>query len=131
MSFVRRTALIVDNEQGFHEILQIVLEPLGFKIESAYDGEEGLRRYKLGNYDVVFSDVHMPKMQGPQLYAKIRELNPNQPIVMMTSGSDPEGRFEIGIQKTPLTACMYKPFEIDEAVHAVENILGVKLEEAA
>jgi CheY-like chemotaxis protein len=132
MDSQKRSALVVDNENGFHEILRLVLEPLGFDVHSAFDGVQGLQDFTSRDYDVVLSDVHMPKMQGPELFAHIRRLKPTQPVVMMTSGSDPEGRFELGIQdkKGTDTVCIYKPFEIDEVVQALETVLKMKLESA-
>ncbi len=122
---------MVDNENGFHEILRLVFEPLGFNVEFAFDGEEGLRRFTSQSYDIVFSDVHMPKMGGPELFDHIRKIKPSQPIVMMTSGSDSVGRFELEVVSKKATACIYKPFEIEEAIKAAEHVLEIKLEENA
>lgn len=122
-----RTILVVDNEDGFHQILRMLFEPMGFRVDSAYDGEAGWNLFQTRNYDLVFSDVHMPKMRGPELLDHIRSLKPEQKVVMMTSGSDPDGRFELSLRGNVITECLYKPFEIDEAIQAADKLIGVKV----
>jgi DNA-binding NtrC family response regulator len=129
INFPNRTILVVDNEKGFHGILRLVLEPYGFDLASAFDGQQGWERFTSRPFDLVISDVRMPKMQGPELLENIHRLKPSQPVIMMTSGSDPEGVFERRVQEENIAGCLYKPFEIDEVIRAVEHCLGIKLEE--
>ena len=94
MNDPKKSVLIVDDEPGFHALFKLLLEPLGFEVLSAKDGVEGWEAGQKQNPDVVVSDVHMPRMRGPELFEKIKKFKPEQPVIMMSSGSDPQHTFE-------------------------------------
>ncbi len=116
-----KSILVVDDEPGFHDMLRYLLEPLGFIIHSAHDGLEGLERVRGRNYDIIFLDVHMPKMNGAELLKIIRELKPLQFVVVMSSGSDPRQVFEKTVKELGAMACLFKPFEINQVIDAVNT----------
>jgi len=122
MTGTERHILIVDDEQGFHDLFRFVLEPLRFSVHSAYDGVEGLERFRERDYEMVFLDVHMPKMTGPELMKLLKEIKPLQPVVIMSSGSDPRQVFEKAVKEMGAVACMYKPFELDQVMKHLESI---------
>jgi len=119
---VKRHILIIDDEQGFHDLFRFILEPLGFTVNSAYDGVEGLARLKEKGYDLVFMDVHMPKMTGPELMKQLMQIRPSQPVVIMSSGSDPAQTFEKDVKELGAAACIFKPFELEEITKNLELI---------
>ena len=122
MTSMQRHILIVDDERGFHDLFRFILEPLGFTVSSAYDGVEGLERLKERDYDMVFLDVHMPKMTGPELLKLIKGIQPSQLVVIMSSGSDPRQAFEETAKKLGAAACMFKPFELEQIIKNLELI---------
>lgn len=65
-----RSVLIVDDEPGFRDLFRFHLEQEGIRVESARDGIEALEKLENGCFDIVFSDIHMPRMDGPTLLAK-------------------------------------------------------------
>ncbi|HJR12501.1 MAG TPA: ATP-binding protein [Rhodanobacteraceae bacterium] len=65
--------LVVDDHATNREVLTRQLARAGFACETAADGEEGLRRWHTGDYALVLTDIHMPKMDGYQLTAAIRK----------------------------------------------------------
>lgn len=117
-----RHILVVDDEQGFHDLFRFILEPLGFKVSSAYNGLEGLDRLKERDYDIVFLDVHMPKMPGPELLRLIKAIKPLQLVVIMSSGSDSRQAFEKTAKDLGAISCMFKPFELDQIMKNLESI---------
>jgi len=122
MTGAERHILIVDDEQGFHDLFRFILEPLGFIVHSAYDGMEGLARFQEREYDLVFLDIHMPKITGPELLKLIKGIKPLQAVVMMSSGSDPRQAFEETAKELGAAACMFKPFELDQIMENIERI---------
>lgn len=64
--------LVVDDHTTNREVLTRQLARAGFACETAADGKEGLRRWRSGNYALVLTDIHMPRMDGYQLTAAIR-----------------------------------------------------------
>lgn len=122
MTGIERHILIVDDEQGFHDLFRFILEPLGFTVSSAYNGVEGLERFKERDYDMVFLDVHMPKMTGLELLKLIKGIKPLQLVVIMSSGSDPRQAFEKTAKDLGAVSCMFKPFELDQIMKNLESI---------
>jgi PAS domain S-box-containing protein len=77
--------LVVDDDSGICITLKEILEASGCRVETASDGEEGLQRIESERFDLVLSDVVMPKMDGYELYAAIRKSHPELPVLMMTA----------------------------------------------
>jgi PAS domain S-box-containing protein len=77
--------LVVDDDPGICRSLEEILEAEGCKVETACDGAEGLRCIEAVDFDLVLSDVVMPKMDGYELYKAVRERRPHLPVLMMTA----------------------------------------------
>lgn len=78
------TILVVDDDPSLNELLAYNLSSLGFRVVTAKDGAEGLRTFFEERPDLVVLDVAMPKMDGYEVCARIRELS-NVPIIMLTA----------------------------------------------
>jgi CheY-like chemotaxis protein len=69
-------ALVVDDEPAVAESLSDILRHAGYRIDIAENGEAGLARVRSADYDVIFSDVHMPDMDGLVFYRNLKEMKP-------------------------------------------------------
>lgn len=77
--------LLVDDEPALAAMLARSLRYCGHEVDVALDGESALARWVPDAYDAVFCDIHMPNISGMALLRAIRERDPLQPIVLMTS----------------------------------------------
>jgi PAS domain S-box-containing protein len=77
--------LVVDDDPGLCRSLSEILELDGCRVDTAHDGEEALARLAAGPCDVVLTDVVMPRMDGYELFVRLRELQPQLPVLMMTA----------------------------------------------
>ena len=77
--------LVADDDQGISKTLKEMLEADGCIVEIADDGERALAMLAEGEFDLVLSDVVMPKMDGYDLYIRVKEQYPNLPVLMMTA----------------------------------------------
>ncbi len=116
--------LIADDEEGIRDLFRFILEPRGFEVFTAHDGEEAVEIVKKNNLDIVFLDVHMPVMRGPEALKIIKEIKPELVVVIFSSSSDPNFVFESEAMKLGAFDCMYKPFNIDDLLQIIERILG-------
>jgi CheY-like chemotaxis protein len=117
-----KKVIIVDDEPGIRDLLTCLLEPKGYSVFTANDGVEGVEKIRNGNFDIAFLDVHMPKMNGLEALRQIRVFNHTIRIVLSTSGSDPGHLLEHEAGVYGIDVCLYKPFDIDEIIRAVEKI---------
>jgi CheY-like chemotaxis protein len=77
--------LLVDDEPDVIYAIKSVLEDNEFKVDSINDPITALKSYKSNVYDLIILDIKMPKMDGFQLYAKIREQDPKTKICFLTA----------------------------------------------
>jgi CheY-like chemotaxis protein len=77
--------LVVDDDAGICNTLSELLGRDGCEVECAADGEEALDKLRQRSFDVVLSDVVMPRMDGYQLYSTLKEKWPDLPVIMMTA----------------------------------------------
>jgi CheY-like chemotaxis protein len=86
--------LLVDDCKDGLLVRKALLEELGYSVQSASNGEEGLILFESGKFDVVVTDYRMPKMNGVELIQRIRKINPNARIVLLSKLAEPLGLTE-------------------------------------
>jgi two-component system NtrC family response regulator len=115
------TILIVDDEKHYRLILSEVLEEEGYHSFTAASGMEALDLLKSQIIDVVLTDVKMPGMTGIDLLEKIKEINPELPVIIMTAFGSVEKAVE-AMQKGAYTFIL-KPFENEALIaHIAKSI---------
>jgi CheY-like chemotaxis protein len=77
--------LVADDDQGIAKSLEEMLEADGCIVETADDGERALTMLAEREFDLLLSDVVMPKMDGYDLYLQVKEKYPKMPVLMMTA----------------------------------------------
>jgi CheY-like chemotaxis protein len=82
----RKRILVVDDGPEVAKAIRMALAVgAGYEVEIAEDGETALARYKTAKYDLVITDLQMPKIDGLELAAAIKKLSPAQPIILITA----------------------------------------------
>jgi CheY-like chemotaxis protein len=81
----KRTILCVDDNEQSLSHRKIMLETRGYRVAAFAHGEEALTRFREGGIDLVITDMAMPGLDGPQLIAKIKELSPHTPAILISS----------------------------------------------
>jgi len=80
-----KTILLIDDEPDVTYTIKTILEDNGFKVDSFNDPILAFNYYKVNFYDLVILDIKMPKMDGFELYTKIREKDSNVKICFLTA----------------------------------------------
>jgi DNA-binding NtrC family response regulator len=78
--------LVVDDDKGVREALSEFLISLGYSVVMAENGEEALRQYRKGEFDVIMADLIMPNMDGMELLGRIRDAKNDEVIFLMITG---------------------------------------------
>ena len=116
--------LIVDDEQSMREVLKIMLKKEGYKVATASNGAEAIKQCEKTPFDLVITDIKMPKVNGMELLHRIKDLSPNTKVIMITAFADMEGA--IKSMKEGAYDYIMKPFKIEDIKLAIENALKSK-----
>lgn len=124
----RARVLVVDDESMIREMLADFLELEGYSVTTASDGMAALDATGAQPYDLVLTDMKMPRLGGIALLDRLREQAPTTMVVMMTGF----GTVETAIDAMKRGAHDYvlKPFKLDEVSHVVERALAKRRVEA-
>ena len=113
--------LIIDDEKAIRKTLTEILSFEGYKIEEAADGEEGLKKFKEKNYDLVLCDIKMPKLDGIEFLQKAGESNADVPIIMISG----HGNIETAVEAVKKGAFDYisKPPDLNRLLITIRNAM--------
>ncbi len=116
--------LVVDDELSIRESLSGWLQQDGYEVEAAADGMTALVRMQEKHYDIMLIDVKMPEMDGLTLLKKLKEIDPDTAVVMMTA----HGAIQDAVEAMKLGAYDYllKPFELEELSLTIEKLVHMQ-----
>jgi len=77
--------LVVEDLEPIRDLIRDILEDDGYHVEVASDGKAGLELFRKKHFDIVFTDFKMPEMSGCDLAEKIKLINKNTPVVLVTA----------------------------------------------
>jgi CheY-like chemotaxis protein/GAF domain-containing protein len=116
-----KAVLVADDEPIIRQTIFDVLNKFGCSVDLAKDGEEAIAMITQHNYDLVLSDIKMPKKSGYDIFATAKSKNSNLPVVLMTGfGYDPNHSV-IRARQEGLSGVLYKPFKVDELVSLLRD----------
>ncbi|MEE9374461.1 MAG: response regulator transcription factor [Saprospiraceae bacterium] len=113
--------LLVEDDQNFGDVLRSYLEMHDYDVTLAIDGELGLKEFKKATFDLVITDVMMPKKDGFSLARDIREIDTEIPIIFLTAKTLKEDvleGFKIGGDDY-----ITKPFNSEELLYRVMAVI--------
>ncbi|MCR5050266.1 MAG: sigma-54 dependent transcriptional regulator [Paludibacteraceae bacterium] len=125
--------LIIDDERGIRNTLREILSDEGYEVETAENGSQGLEMAQKTAYDLIYSDIKMPGMDGLEVLAKIKANDEGTsgecesaeaPIVMITGHGD----VETAVQALKLGAYdfLLKPLDLNRILITTKNALETK-----
>lgn len=115
------SVLIVDDLPSFHEMLDVVVQPVGFTTAFATDGVTALERYKKERFDLVLADFQMVPMDGIALLREIKKVDPNAVVIIMTAHAAKSNA--MAALKYGAFDFLQKPFKVDELIKALKRAL--------
>jgi DNA-binding response OmpR family regulator len=117
--------LLVDDEPDVTYTVEKVLENNGFVVCSYNDPTLALSNFKLGSYDLLLLDIRMPKMNGFELYQKMREIDSNVKICFLTASElfyEEYRRLDV-YPRVNKERFIQKPIRTEELIHLINEIL--------
>lgn len=118
--------LIVEDEKSMREVLKMLLEGEVYEVTTASDGLEGLSYVEKDIFDLVITDMKMPRVDGFEVLKKVKELSPDTVVLMITAFGTTEKAVEA--RKLGAYDFISKPFDIDEIRLIVKKAIEKKRE---
>ena len=117
--------LMAEDENLAAEVLEEGLLDAGFEVLPACDGEAAMDLAMAGaDFDVLLTDLRMPRLDGRELIARLRARRPNLPVVVMT-GYPPSGGLAALQHGTAPMRLLTKPIELGRLVAAIRSVLDL------
>ena len=113
--------LLVEDEENLHEALKLNLEMEGYEVESAYAGNEALRKIESEYFDLIIMDIMLPEIDGISITESIRLSNNEVPILMLSAKNTSADRV-LGLRKGA-DDYLTKPFNLEELLLRVDKLI--------
>ena len=116
--------LVVDDEPGMREFLEIMLRKEEYNVKVASNGEEAIEMLQKESFDLAIVDIQMPGINGIEVLKSTREHHPNTTVIMITAFASHESAIEA--MKLGAYDYITKPFKIDEIKLVISKALDKK-----
>ena len=118
-----KKVLVVDDETNIRCLLSDFLSSKGFEVSLAKDGQESLDQLENENFDLVITDIHMPRLDGIEMLKRMEKASRKEKIIIMTG--DPADQRLVEIKTPHVVSQLHKPFGMDNllnvAIAAISN----------
>jgi two-component system nitrogen regulation response regulator NtrX len=113
--------LIIDDEKAIRNVLKEILSSEGFAVDEAGDGEEGLKKFAAGGFDVILCDIKMPKVDGIEFLQKVMDAGTDIPVIMISG----HGNIETAVDAVKKGAFDYiaKPPDLNRLLITIRNAM--------
>ncbi|MGH7255599.1 MAG: sigma-54-dependent transcriptional regulator [Nitrospirales bacterium] len=116
--------LIVDDERSMRDVLSIMLKRAGYGVTVAADGEEAIAHVGKEIFDLVITDLKMPRAGGLEVLKAVKDVSPETVVVVITAFASTESAVEA--MKLGAYDYLTKPFQVDEVQLIIRNALEKK-----
>lgn len=113
--------LIIDDERSIRKALREILEFEKYEVDEAEDGKSGFEKAKTGTFDVIFSDIKMPQMDGMELLDKLMDEGVESQVIMISGHADI--KTAVDALKTGAYDFIEKPLDLNRTLVTVRNAL--------
>ncbi|MDH4329393.1 MAG: sigma-54 dependent transcriptional regulator, partial [Nitrospira sp.] len=113
--------LVVDDEQSLREVLSIMLKRTGYDVTSVADGEEAIELLNKDIFDLVITDLRMPKIDGMEVLKAAKSASPETVVLIITAFASADSAVEA--MKQGAYDYLTKPFQVDEVQLIIRNAL--------
>ena len=117
------SVLYVEDEKESREQISDIFSLLFESLDTAFDGEDALEKYNIREYDIVITDINMPRMNGIELTKRIKTLNPSQNIIIISAHNDSDyllQAIDLGVDNF-----IIKPVQIQQLTQVLTKVANL------
>ena len=118
------SVLFVDDEPNVSRVARLALERAGYEVEVARNGEEGLEHIRDREFDIIITDVQMPKMDGREMCQQMREEYPDRKPIVFVITARSELEFREWALDLPDCEFIHKPVSLRHMIERIQEHLG-------
>ncbi|ASR47648.1 DNA-binding response regulator [Paenibacillus kribbensis] len=126
---MKKSVLIIDDEEKISRLLQLELSHEGYAVEIAQTGKEGLEKALAHTWDIIILDVMLPELNGVEVLKQIRKVDNHTPVIMVTARNTTTDKVS-GLDGGA-NDYITKPFEIEELLARMRASMRHQLESRA
>ncbi|WP_456404404.1 EAL domain-containing protein [Hydrogenimonas sp.] len=117
----RLNLLYVEDDMAARDSTMAIFSEFFDHIDTATNGEEGLEIFKNGSVDLIITDINMPKLDGLEMIRKIRQINPDIPILILSAHNESE--YFMSSIKLGVEGYLLKPIDLEQFLGVLNNIV--------
>ncbi len=116
--------LVVDDEQGIRELLEIMLQREGYQVTAEADGAKALQRCRKEIFDLIITDLKMPGMDGISFIREVKKISPTSMVILITAYASAETA--LAAMKEGAYDYIEKEFNVEDLKRIIRNALALK-----
>src|SRR4051812_15149287 len=119
--------LVIEDQEDLAELYEATLRKAGYKVRTAFTGEEGLGEFRANGADAVLLDMTLPEMHGTEVLKEIRHLNAGVPVIVISAETSEQLREQcerLGVQDY-----LAKPVNYEAMLAAIKMAFDAPTEE--
>ncbi len=116
--------LVVEDKEEVCEVLRDILVNDGHEVETVPNGSEGVKLFKKKDFNLVFTDLGMPRKSGWQVAKEVKKINKNTPVALITGWEVQLERSKL--RKSGVDLVVNKPFKVDQVLRLVQEGMELK-----
>jgi signal transduction histidine kinase/ActR/RegA family two-component response regulator len=120
----RARILVIDDEDSVRDVLSQMLRAKGHQVVAAASGEEGIEQFEKGTFDLVLTDLGMPRVSGWEVGKAVKKMNPKVPVAMITGWGMELNRDKMS--ESGIDLVISKPFDFNRVLQLVLEALELK-----
>lgn len=113
--------LVVEDDEQMNEILQLTLQSQGYTVSSAYNGEQAIDRCQQETFDLIITDVRLPGMDGVEMLAKIKKIQPRMKSIVITGYASEDT--PVRAIRCQVSDYLFKPFSLEYFLGSVNRAI--------
>lgn len=121
----KKNILVIDDSASIRKFIRSMLEDAQYNVYEACDGQDGIETYKkIGNIDLVITDVYMPRKTGLEFVVELREEDKDIKVIVLSDGGENNFSNELGVcEALGAISFIKKDFIKDKLIQLVNEVI--------